>query len=334
MRGSGQRGDDGRAVVYCVIPGELAPRLHEALRRHFRSDPGVEVIVERRGEERRETTDRRVDVETAARFRRDRRQLRRPAGRRVAERRAQLLAIDGPPLPRRVGPHAPRILFVERLEPSSQALEDADSARLVNRIQAGDRDGFAVLYMRYFDRVYGYLRLVYRNQGDAEDAAQQVFLKAFEGLPAFEGRTGPFRGWLFVIARNHAIGELRRRRPTLSLDDSPEPPDLSNGEGPLPVLDWISDRELNLFIERLPLAQRQVLFLRYVVGMSMREIAQTLGVSGETARQHHTRALRFLRRRLSAIGRAPRGEKQVGAEIVFRAAPVLRTRRWSLLAPR
>jgi RNA polymerase sigma-70 factor (ECF subfamily) len=321
-------------VVYCLLPRELAPRLHEQLRRHFAGDPDVEVVVEQRGEERRGADDRRA-AGAGSPGTAERRRIRSAAGRRIAERRAALVPVDAPgPLPRRVRPHALALVFAERLEPTGQQAEDADSARLAARIQAGDRDAFAVLYMRYFDRVYGYLRLLFRDAHAAEDAAQQVFLKALEHIASYEPAMGPFRGWLFVIARNNALNQLSHlARTTASADverlreahDEPEPP------ASLSALEWVTDRDLFMFVERLPLVQRQVLFLRYVVGLSMADIAGLLDQTPQAARQHHARALRFLRARLAALGREPRTGQRIGAKVVFRRAPVLRSRRFSLI---
>src|SRR5690349_1679891 len=103
-----------------------------------------------------------------------------------------------------------QVFFTKRPETDEEHREDIDTARLVTRAQAGDSDAFAALYKRYFDRVYGYLRLVLRNHHEAEDATQGVFLKVLEGLGRYERRRQPFRAWLFVVVRNHAVSLLRK----------------------------------------------------------------------------------------------------------------------------
>jgi RNA polymerase sigma-70 factor (ECF subfamily) len=321
-----------RPVVYCLIPRDLAPRLHEQLRRHFARDESVQVVAERRDGERRRRTDRRaVTGSTPAA---QRRRVRAASGRRVAERRAALIEIQAPAaLPRRVRAYAERLVFVERLEPRGLDSEDADTARLVAGIQAGDRDAFALLYMRYFDRVYRYLRVVVGDAHRAEDATQRVFMKVLDALPRFEPGPVPFRGWLFAIARNVGLNELRDRPAEESLDlDSPQRERLAAAEESpgLGALDWITDQELYLFIERLPLAQRQVLFLRYLVQLRTGEIAEILGVSPEAVRQHQARALRFLRARLTAIGRGPSRAPLAGIRGLERRVRVVRARRYAL----
>jgi RNA polymerase sigma-70 factor (ECF subfamily) len=347
VQGEGESGQ-GRPVVYCLVPRELAPSAHDLLRRHCRDDPSVEVIVERRGAERRDARDRREaraetasGAERSARERPDapmgdaeRRRIRNLRGRRVGERRAAVVSVSAPPLPRRARAFAEQLTFVERLEPSTQEAEDLDTARVVTRIQGGDQDAFSVLYMRYFDRIYGYHRAILRAAAEADDATQEVFLKAFEGLPGYEWRSGTFRGWLFTIARNHAMDLLHQRGRLESLDaEEVKGRDVASEPGELRPLDWISDRELHLFIERLPLPQRQVLFLRYVVGLRSAEIATILGQSPEAVRQHQTRAMRFLRTRLSALGREPKRGDRAGARVLIRRARVVRARRYALIAP-
>lgn len=330
-RRAGER-PSARRVVYCVVPRELAGRLHDLLRRHFRDRPEIEVIVERRGAERRREPDRRRRGDPPAPDE-ERRRVRGATGRRVGERRAPLVALDSPPrLPRRAARFAERIRFFERLEPASDHAEDLDTARLVTRFQLGDRDVFAMLYERYFDRVYANLRGALRDSHEAEDATQQVFMKVFESLPDYERRRQPFRAWLFTIVRNQAVDELRRRGrvDVMEPDELVENGERDQGDPDLDALQWLSDPDLLLLTERLPEPQRQVLFLRFMVDLSDRQIAQVLNRSPSAVRTLQSRALSFLRQRLSALGRAPRSGRRRHWRRHVRQAPVLRMRRHSL----
>jgi RNA polymerase sigma-70 factor (ECF subfamily) len=326
-----------RPVVFCLVPRDLAPRLHEQLRRHFADTSGVEVVVDCRRVERRERSDRRT--EKAASPAEDRRQIKSAQGRRVGERRGALISVDAPgPLPRRVREHAGRIVFVERLEPSGQRLEDADTARAITRIQAGDRDGFAVLYMRYFDRVYSYLRLLSRDPVEAEDLTQLVFVSAFESLSRYRVGGPPFRAWLFTAARNQAIDHLRKhaRVELAGLEPGQRDVDIpftDLADRASQIAGWISDRELLLFVERLPLLQRQVLALRYMLDFAPSEIATILGRSPGSVAVIQSRALARLRERLAAVGRvSPRG-KSMRSRTWVRPARIVRARRFALTAP-
>ena len=317
--------------IYCVVPWELAAELHEELRAHFRSDPNVDVVVERRRRERRSAEQRRSESLDALN---DRRAIRNAEGRRVGDRRAAVAAVEAPTLPAKLHPYADRLVFLERLEPSDQHYEDLDTARLVTRHQAGDKEVFAELYMRYFDRVYSYLRLALDDDHAAEDTTQQVFLKVMEALPRYERRTQPFRAWLFTIVRNHAIRYLEKRGRTevvdpVELTDRREDPTEPEPAEALGTLGWISDREILMLIERLPVAQRQVLMLRYMMDLTTTDIAAVLGRSNEDVRALQSRALRFLQKRLTALGRVPHGRPPAIQMTRRRAgAPVLRARRY------
>jgi RNA polymerase sigma-70 factor (ECF subfamily) len=316
-------------VVFCLVPRELAPQLHEPLRRHFLADTRIEVVVERRGAERR-GRDRRhsgAPGEPAA----DRRTIRNQSGRRVGDRRALLVSLETFDLPRRARRYADRIVFVERLEPARQELEELDTARVVTRIQAGDLNAFELLYTRYFDRVYAYLRMALNDSHDAEDLAQEVFVRALQAIPRYERRTSPFSAWLFTIVRNCLRTRLERRHRIELVDPAEmEREETIDVSAEVAVLGWISDRDLLTFIERLPLAQRQVLLLRNMFDLSYADTAAVLGLTQENVRKLQWRALQFLRARLAAVGRVP-GRSRPAMVRTRTPAQVLRHRRFALL---
>jgi len=319
-----------RPIVYCVLPRDLAPKLHDPLRRHFRHGPDVEVVVEQRAAERRAQADRRSGVALPP-GEAERRLVRSRSGRRVGERRATLVAVSVPTLPRAARASADRLLFLERLESTTLQAEDAEMARLVMRIQAGAPDAFAMLYICYFDRVYAYLRIGLADQHEAEDAAQQVFLNVLQALPRYEYTGAPFRVWLFTVVRNHMRRVIARRGPIDLVDPTHlSSLQLSRQELEIPALGWIADRELLMFIERLPIPQREVLVLRYVLDMSLAQVAAVLGRTEQDVRSLHSRALRFLRARLAAVGRASERNRP-RCRRVPRQATVLRMRRFALL---
>lgn len=284
-------------MIYCVVPAELDAAIHDQLRELFRGDADTEVVVEFRRGERRRRGDRRAQMGAAVP---ERRRIRNPAGRRVDPRRAPALGVDAPRLPPALEQYADRLEFLERVEPPSQRLEDVDTARLVIAIQAGANERFAVLYNRYYARVYTYMRLVVGDPAHAEIATQEVFAKVADALPRSEPLHDRFRVWLFTLARKVAIKQLARghgpdvmrvsRAEKISGEQTPAPP----------VLDWISDRQLQELIDGLPMSQRQVLFLRHGVGLSPRQIAAVLERMPDTILRQDARALAFLRRRIGA----------------------------------
>lgn len=335
-RGGAAGGSGLRPIVYCLVPAELSAKLHEPLRGHFAENPNVQVVVERRREDRRRMERR--DASSGAPAMGERR-VRDVEGRRAGERRAPVFPIaEPPPLPRRLRRHADQVVFVQRLEPAAEEAEDRDTARLVARFKDGDREAFSALYIRYYDRVYSYLRVVLRRREEAEDAAQDVFTTAFRKLPE-TNLHGNFRAWLWTSARNRAIDILRRqgriqveenatierRREANAANEAEETPFI-------PALGWIRDPDLLLFVERLPLAQRQVLVLRYLLDLPVGEAAAILGRTPDDVRALQYRAFEVLRDRLAAVGRAPeRKERPAKARGYVKQATVLRKRRFSLL---
>jgi RNA polymerase sigma-70 factor, ECF subfamily len=278
-------------MLHCLVPRQAADEVMQPLRAALPS--GCRVFVERRMRMRRAAHDRRGDSADA---RRDLRRIRNAAGRRVADRRASGRPAAVPPLPPELA--ALDLRFVE-VEPLPQvALDDAESGRLVVRVQAGDREAFGELYLRYFDGIYGYLRTALRDPHEAEDATQDVFMQALRALPRYELRGQPPRRWLFRIARNQAIDRVRRRRTT------PEDPTILESRLDADPDDAfenvLSDAALIAHIERLPEAQREVLFLRYAAGFEATEIAAMTKRSPAAVRQLQHRAIAELRRRLPA----------------------------------
>ena len=320
-----------RGVIYCVVPPDLAQKLHEPLRDHFRADPRIRVVVEFRAAERRKGARRAEQKPPAA----DRRRVRSEEGRRVGERRALALPLEAPPLPPGLSRYRDRLVFVERHEPTAQKRRDADSARLVMRIQAGDQAAFSELYLSNFDAVYTYLRVALNDYHEAEDVAQQVFTRVLKALPRYEIRRGkPFRAWLFTIARNEVLDHYRKHD-HIEVEEpeqmSRRRAAVSDGDSARLTLDWLSDDDLMMLIERLPSAQRQALTLRFMLGLTTDEMAAVLDRSQAAVRKLESRALRYLEDRLAALGRGPVAESRRSPMVArVRRAPVLRARRFAL----
>ncbi len=143
---------------------------------------------------------------------------------------------------------------------------------LVAAVQQNPSD-FRKLYEQYARQVYRYLYVIVRNQPDAEDLTSQVFLKALEDLGKFRNQ-GRFRAWLFAIARSRAMDFYRKRRQEVPLDGvellSPDP-------GPLTVAIHQEEVErMRRRISALPEAEQELLWLRFVAGLSFAEIGAVL----------------------------------------------------------
>ena len=177
---------------------------------------------------------------------------------------------------------------------------DADAAAIA-AVAAGDTVRFGEIYRRHYVRVHAYARGLLRDAVEAEDIAQETFLLALRALPRYEDRGLPFRAWLLRIAHNAALKRLGARRA-----EPLDPDALARAlERHRPrEIDGLSDDELLALTAELPLAQRQVLLLRLLLGFSAGETAEILGRSADGVRQLQRRALQSLRRRVTS-GNAP-----------------------------
>ncbi|MDQ2741793.1 MAG: sigma-70 family RNA polymerase sigma factor [Chloroflexota bacterium] len=105
---------------------------------------------------------------------------------------------------------------------SAEGRELADGDAALVRAARDEPAAFGSLYERYRHRVYAYLRARVSNEQDAADLTQQVFLRAFRGLPRYRGDGSGFAAWLFRIAHNAAADLLRARRHSVPWDSLPE----------------------------------------------------------------------------------------------------------------
>jgi RNA polymerase sigma-70 factor, ECF subfamily len=186
-------------------------------------------------------------------------------------------------------------LHESRPQPS---VEDPDRS-LVEAAQA-DRAEFGVLYRRYLDRVYAYAFYQLRDHHDAEDVTERVFLAALKALPGYRDRGSTFRAWLFTIAHNtlanaHRTRSRRRTEPLPITFERPAP-----DADPAALVARAEElRRVLSAVDRLPDDRRQVVLLRFVNGLSAREIGQVLDRSPGAVRVLLHRALRELGEQLS-----------------------------------
>ena len=165
----------------------------------------------------------------------------------------------------------------------------------IARARHGDADAFEQLVVAYEGPVY---RLALRMCGSAEDArevAQDAFLAAWRGLPAFRGDSR-FSSWLYRLTTNAAIDFLRREKHhlgNLPLEEAPERPDPRQPE--LLAEQREQQEALQRALDQLSPEHRQVLLLRVVQQMSYDEIAQALSLESGTVKSRISRARRQLR---------------------------------------
>jgi RNA polymerase sigma-70 factor (ECF subfamily) len=178
--------------------------------------------------------------------------------------------------------------------------EGADSDQtLVDRAKRGDQDGIRLLVDRYERRVIGLAWGLLGNRQDAEDVAQEAFLRAFRSIGSFRGQSA-FRTWLFQIAINAARTYRRTREGrredvkggAMEFDTTPGPESLERA--------LIARDRVRRALATLPSDLREAVVLRDVNGLDYREIAQALGIPMGTVESRIFRGRARLKHALDA----------------------------------
>lgn len=168
---------------------------------------------------------------------------------------------------------------------------ERNESRLVARAVKGDAKAFGELYERHVSAIHRYIVYRVRNPHDARDLAEEVFLKAWQGLPGYRPGKVPFRGWLYRIAHNAVIDHYRARKEAEPLDDRDDLVD----DRPDPERQVIEQEEVervaDVIAQLLPDYQ-QVVVLRYIEGLSTDEVAAVLDRSNGAVRVLLHRALK------------------------------------------
>lgn len=171
------------------------------------------------------------------------------------------------------------------------AWADCDEAALVRTVRT-EPVAFGELRVRYSGRLYSYLRARTQSDEDAADLTQQVFVKAFHALPRYRERGLPFGAWLFRIARNLLIDVQRCRKETVSWNVLPETlQPVAPGEVDAGLLQQELHTRLHLLVQELPSDKRDLILLRFVAGLTLREISAVVGKSESTIHKQLKRIL-------------------------------------------
>jgi len=185
------------------------------------------------------------------------------------------------------------------------AVRPDPDADLVARVQAGETEAFEELVRRHMRRIFGILNGLFDNYDEAHEAAQEVFVKAFEHIGSFQGRS-KFSTWLTSIAVNTGTEFLRQRKPMIPLDEARE-----EDFRPRRVMSWDEDPEM-LFaagqmktlvrdaVLRLPQKYRVAVLLRDINQLSTEDAADALGLSVPALKARILRARLMLRESLAA----------------------------------
>ncbi|MCU1226588.1 MAG: polymerase, sigma-24 subunit, subfamily [Edaphobacter sp.] len=185
--------------------------------------------------------------------------------------------------------------------------ESRDEAQMIGSILAGNTHEFHDLIRPYECRVYGMALSLLQNEADAQDAAQEAFLKAFRNLKGFRAEA-KFSTWLVSIALNEARSRLRQRK-TMKMQSLDESTDEQGHISPALLRDWreipseaLERQEVRSLLQRaitdLPLIYREIFLLRDVEELTVNESAEALGISVASVKVRLHRARMMLQKTL------------------------------------
>lgn len=170
-------------------------------------------------------------------------------------------------------------------------------AALVARARSGDREAYDALVRTHFVAVYSFLHRLAGNPEDAEDLAQETFVRAHAALERWRGDAS-FATWLFHIARHLEIDRRRARAASQSTPLDADLPGASARDASDEAQRGELVRRLSSELQRLPEHLRAAIVLRILEGREYDEIGAILGVRPATARTQVMQARRMLLRRL------------------------------------
>ncbi|MFC2032322.1 RNA polymerase sigma factor [Chloroflexota bacterium] len=184
---------------------------------------------------------------------------------------------------------------------NTDARLDLEAETLVERAASGDTEAFGRLYDIYVDQIYRHIYYRTSNIEDAWDLTQEVFIKAWQGLPKYKRTKTPFLGWLFTISHNRIIDYYRTKRNFAYLNneiimENPEKSPEKLAE------EQFTQQEVRRAILQLSEDQQQVILMSFIEGFEYSEIAAALNKSEGNIRVIVHRALKRMREILGKAG--------------------------------
>jgi len=192
---------------------------------------------------------------------------------------------------------------------------DDDDSSIVQRVLSGDTEAFRMLVDRYGDRLYNFCRVRLGDDSDAEDAVQDVFIRAFRSLRSFDtGRS--WSSWLFAIAANRVKSRYAGNASMASLEEragiEAEVMDEAATRSADPAglaLDAIAAESLRDAVATLPAVYRGSVELFYFAGLGVADVARSLGLGEEAVKSRLFRARKELAKILEN-NRQPQGNSK------------------------
>jgi len=205
-----------------------------------------------------------------------------------------------------------KMLYAQQRRDSVLRGQEVPDGVLVGQAQAGDQSAFELLVSRYHCPLVSYIRGFLKDDDQAYDVVQHVYLQLYVSLPILLTNVS-LKGWLFQVARNRCLDELRRRRrwaevPFSTLDQEYREEELSSLEAipnPEPLPEEIAERvdlycSLQEALASLPPKLRSIVHLRCFRQLSFSEIGDMLDMRENTVKTYFHRSLPRLRRVLAS----------------------------------
>jgi len=180
--------------------------------------------------------------------------------------------------------------------PSKSLNPAIDELKLISLSQQGDAEAFARLYSSYVGRITRYVYFRVTDHELAEDITSRIFLKMLEKLDTYQVGQSPVIAWLYRMAHNAVIDHYRTKKPIVSLEEVHQA-EIRQEDGIEEELDLqIKSQQLRAALQVLTQVQQRVLILKFIDGLSTREIARQLGKRPGAVRGLQMRALQRLAR--------------------------------------
>ncbi len=161
-------------------------------------------------------------------------------------------------------------------------------------VTASETESFAALYERTFPRVYAYVASMLRDRSAAEDVTAQAFERAYRKRSSYRMRRGSMEAWLFGIARNAALDELRRRKRRTGLEIDPEDTEALSADDHAELA--LRREVVRAAMTTLDGRERDMLALKFSGGLSNAEIARVLDMTESNVGTRLHRAITKLRK--------------------------------------
>jgi len=167
---------------------------------------------------------------------------------------------------------------------------------LIGKAIEGEASAFGLLYDKYQPKIYRFILLKVSRREEAEDLTHQVFLSAWKHVEQFQDKGFPFSSWLFRIARNKVIDYYRTKKTSVPLDEIPEEiAKIAQSDGFDALADKMELERIYLLLQFLTDLQQEIILLRFVEGLSYKEIASITGKNSGAVRVLQHRAIKKLK---------------------------------------